>query len=550
MTNRAIVYRDRGEHDRAITELNETIRTNPNHVPAWNARGWAYNLKKDYDRAIADFDQALRLDPRNTTAFNDRARTYVSKGDNDRGIADYSEVIRIDPKAAYAFHNRGLAYRNKNEYDRAITDFDEAIRLDPKYVNAYANRGWSYNLKKDYDRAIADYDQALRLDPKASWAFNDRGRVWRNKGDLDRAIADYSETIRLDPKAAYAYNNRGNAYRTKGDHTRAIADFDTALQIDPSYIGALTNRGLAYEALGDRARARADFTAALALPQKYDTGKWAHDTARVRLAVLPERPAPAVTPPPRPPVATVTPSAPLADVKKVALVIGNGKYAHVAALPNPVNDARAVAKIAARDRLRRAGRDRSRSYRPGAPGARLPAQGGDRAGRAPVLCGTRHAGRRQELSRAGRRQARAPSDLTFETLELDKILNGLDDEARTNIIILDACRDNPLAKNLARKTRSTVGGGLAAISNVGSGTLIAYATLPGSVALDGAGANSPFTAALLKHMRTPGLEVRQMLTRVRADVRENDADESRFPGTIPRCSAKSISPAMPGDAEG
>src|SRR5262245_65911872 len=108
-----------------------------------------------------------------------------------------------------------------------------------------------------------------------------------------------------------------------------------ALQIDPSYVGALTNRGLAYEAMGDKARARADFTAALALPQKYDTGKWAHDTARVRLAVLPETPAPAVTPPAGPPVATANPST-LPVGKRVEDVIGNGKYAHVVALDNPV----------------------------------------------------------------------------------------------------------------------------------------------------------------------------------------------------------------------
>src|SRR5262249_60268150 len=55
-------------------------------------------------------------------------------------------------------------------------------------------------------------------------------------------------------------------------------------------------------------------------------------------------------------------------------------------------------------------------------------------------------------------------------------------------------------------------------SAAGTGTLIAFAAAPGAVALDGRGANSPFTTALTRHMRPSGLEVRQMLTRVRADV--------------------------------
>jgi uncharacterized caspase-like protein len=53
---------------------------------------------------------------------------------------------------------------------------------------------------------------------------------------------------------------------------------------------------------------------------------------------------------------------------------------------------------------------------------------------------------------------------------------------------------------------------------LGTGTLIAFATAPKQVALDGEGANSPFSAALSRHIGTPGLEVQQMLTRVRAEV--------------------------------
>src|SRR5262249_37456103 len=114
------------------------------------------------------------------------------------------------------------------------------------------------------------------------------------------------------------------------------------------------------------------------------------------------------------------------------------------------------------------------------------------------------------------------SDLNFETIKLDEILDNLTDPSRASIVILDACRDNPLARSFAAKlgaTRSAaVSTGLAAYSAVGTGTLIAFSTAPGQVALDGDGTNSPFTTALAKHLHTPGLEIRQMLTRVRADV--------------------------------
>lgn len=113
-------------------------------------------------------------------------------------------------------------------------------------------------------------------------------------------------------------------------------------------------------------------------------------------------------------------------------------------------------------------------------------------------------------------QAKA-STAGFELIDVDRILAGLDDEARANVIILDACRDNPLAAHAV--SRSTArGGGLAGYSNVGSGMLIAFATAPENIALDGTGEHSPFTQAMLKQFATPNIEINDMLTRVRVDV--------------------------------
>ena len=108
-------------------------------------------------------------------------------------------------------------------------------------------------------------------------------------------------------------------------------------------------------------------------------------------------------------------------------------------------------------------------------------------------------------------------------------------------MFLDACRDNPFAQQLARSmgsTRSTsLGRGLAIVDAV-AGSFVAYATDPNQVALDGDGAHSPFTAALLSHMETPGLSISDMMIEVRNDVlsatqnkqrpREDNALTSKF----------------------
>jgi uncharacterized caspase-like protein len=114
-----------------------------------------------------------------------------------------------------------------------------------------------------------------------------------------------------------------------------------------------------------------------------------------------------------------------------------------------------------------------------------------------------------------------PSSLGVEAIEVSIVLSDMEAEKRVNLVFLDACRDNPLSRSLARASGTSrsgaIGQGLAQL-NAGVGTLITFATSPDTVALDGSGKNSPFTTAMLKHIRTPGLEIRSMLTRVRADV--------------------------------
>ena len=84
-----------------------------------------------------------------------------------------------------------------------------------------------------------------------------------------------------------------------------------------------------------------------------------------------------------------------------------------------------------------------------------------------------------------------------------------------NIVVLDACRDNPFARNFRSGVR-----GLASVGDAPSGTLIAYATAPGRVAADGAGRNGVYTGELLKAMREPGLTLEAVFKRVIRSVRQ------------------------------
>ena len=118
-------------------------------------------------------------------------------------------------------------------------------------------------------------------------------------------------------------------------------------------------------------------------------------------------------------------------------------------------------------------------------------------------------------------------------IALDDVLAAMKRKDGTNLLFVDACRNNPFvptpvegakAESAASTRSSTPARGLARLRrglarvNVGAGTMITFATQPGNVALDGDGDHSPFTAALLKHMSLPETDIAEMLRLVRSDV--------------------------------
>ncbi|MEM6276921.1 MAG: caspase family protein [Pseudomonadota bacterium] len=107
--------------------------------------------------------------------------------------------------------------------------------------------------------------------------------------------------------------------------------------------------------------------------------------------------------------------------------------------------------------------------------------------------------------------------LRSASVSLQSLLADMERRAGRSIVILDACRNNPFSGRLASRSVGGPARGLARI-DAGVGSFIAFSTQPGNVALDGEGVNSPFTASLLQHIGSPGLDLHEMMRRVRADV--------------------------------
>ena len=205
---------------------------------------------------------------------------------------------------------------------------------------------------------------------------------------------------------------------------------------------------------------------------------------------------------------------------RVALVVGNGAYAAVGALPNPGNDAADVSAAlgrlgfdvtTVRDADRVALTEALRAFTRKSAGADVALV--FYAGHGLEMDGVNY------LVPVDARLER-DTDVRFETIALDDVL-AVTEGAALRLVILDACRNNPLARSMrrTRPDRSVSRGSFGELGEdlLGDETLVAYAAAAGTTADDGEGRNSPYTAALLAHLEQP-LELLTLFRRVRAGV--------------------------------
>ena len=212
--------------------------------------------------------------------------------------------------------------------------------------------------------------------------------------------------------------------------------------------------------------------------------------------------------------------------KRVALVIGNSTYQSVARLANPINDAAAIAQM-----FKNAGFDSVtmrrdlgvlefkralREFLDAAQDAEIA-----------VMYYAGHGIQVGDMNYMIPVDARlaTENDVQDETVSLDRIMMSLQPAKRLRLVLLDSCRENPFLNRMkvSKATRS-LGRGLARVEPENN-TLVAYAAKGGQIAQDGAGENSPFTSALLKHLAVPGLDVRLALGRVRDEVLKSTANK-------------------------
>ncbi len=201
---------------------------------AHEGRAYGHFKLGDLDRAIADLDEAIRFDPDDAALYANRGILYSSKGDFEQAMTNADKAIRLDPEHAPAYDVQANVFFRRRKFEQAIAAYGRAIGIDPNsYLLSpllYYNRGTALAKMRQFDQAVADYDAALRLRPDFYSALHNRAAAHARTGDIEKAIEDYTAALRVDPTASRGFHARGCIYLTRRQFARAVDDFNKALQ--------------------------------------------------------------------------------------------------------------------------------------------------------------------------------------------------------------------------------------------------------------------------------------------------------------------------------
>lgn len=564
--NRAALFMDKGDFTKAIEDYDAAVKLNPTGAGAYTRRGEVWRVQGNLPQSVADHDKSIELDP-TLDAYNNRALALRDQGENERAILDLGEAILLNPKYFLPYANRGDLRRRMGDVGGAVADLDKAVELNPRSPVALTFRGDLRVQRRTFDAALRDYGEALLHVPDFVPAHVGRGQAYEGKADLDAARKAYEAALALpgtlDAALARPAQELARArLEVVAERVRLAAEArKQAEQAKLASLEASRNIGTIKPATEseqrrkaeEEAKARAEFEAKLKAELELRTRqeierRVAQEVARVRADARTRSESEAkrvaeaearirteiegrmrteydarlnqeVARTEQARVEQARAALPQARGPRVALVIGNAKYRNTVPLANPGNDAVEIAAV-----LRRLGfevMERQDLDKPGleqnlAKFARL-ARTADAALIYYAGHGLQYQG--QNLLVPVDAKLEDEVSLQFELTRLDDVVGALSLTPGARILILDACRNNPLAAKMAGRDGGGYTPGLAKMGS-SRGLATVYATQANTVAFDGTGRNSIFTTALVAGLSEPRLEIAQVFRKVAAIVNQ------------------------------
>ncbi len=231
---------DHGYFDRALADLDQSLKMKPNDPRVLAERGLAYVWKKNNAMAQRDFDAALAIDPHNVVVFRGRGLVALNARRYQDAVDAFTTALSYDPGSTFALEKRQAAYDKLGNHAAALADSKQITRLHPDLLDQYEIRAGDYARDGQYDKAANEAVVMTAANPASAVAWRVAGVIYAlARRDGDSALA-FTHSLQME-QAAGTYVSRARV-RHRDDMAGRSADIDAALKIDPKDTRALLLR--------------------------------------------------------------------------------------------------------------------------------------------------------------------------------------------------------------------------------------------------------------------------------------------------------------------
>jgi tetratricopeptide (TPR) repeat protein len=284
---RAGVYFALDRKDKALSDYNEALRSDPGLVKDFTAAGDSFAKESMAANALFYYDLTINFAP-SFEIFLKRADLYFSLNNKYSAKTDYLEALKLKPELldgiiakadennsedAIFFYTVALEYRpsgnlfkkradiyfNAGQKDSAKPDYIEAAKLNEDFIDELKEKGHEYSSIKDTDNALYHYLIAAEFEPETD-LLNTIGNMYINKNAFNNAIETFTKSLEIDAGNIYALKKRGDLFYEKHDYNAALIDYDRYISLLDDDIEVYQKRADIYVINNDYNSAIRDFT--------------------------------------------------------------------------------------------------------------------------------------------------------------------------------------------------------------------------------------------------------------------------------------------------
>jgi tetratricopeptide (TPR) repeat protein len=224
------------------TKLWDNAIKNQPSYKAYANRALIYREEQNFDRAIEYYNEAIKLNIMDYEGYANRGNVYFYLNKPEQAFNDYRRALSLKPDYYPALDNMGAEFAMQGKYDSALKYSSQAILIKPDYKPAYSNRALTYMKLNRNEEAIKDWQKFLEYEPEAADVYNMIGTCYQAMGKYQESLVPINKAIQMNPVAdfylnrSYSYNGLKNTEAAKQDALKAK---QLGLQIPADYAKSL-----------------------------------------------------------------------------------------------------------------------------------------------------------------------------------------------------------------------------------------------------------------------------------------------------------------------